>query len=150
MRVIGRTSFEVRELQRRSGTMSQHTLHGFGRQEDPESLVAAVESRFVPIGARVGQSGQVYETDGAGGLVVKLFTWATGLPEEAVQNFTRDASMVANLRHPHVAQVVDAGVLGDGTPFVVMERLAGTTLEEAMERGPRALADVLPILRGVG
>jgi len=129
--------------------MSQHTLHGFGQREDPESLGGAFESRFVPIGARVGQSGQVYETDGAGELVVKLFTWGAGLPEQAVQNFTRDAMRVANLRHPHVAQVLDAGVLGDGTPFLVMERLAGMTLQEAMDRGPRASADVLPILRGV-
>jgi len=129
--------------------MSQHTLHGFGQREDPESLAGAFESRFVPIGARVGQSGQVYETDGAGELVVKLFTWGAGLPEQAVQNFTRDAMRVANLRHPHVAQVLDAGVLGDGTPFLVMERLAGMTLQEAMDRGPRASADVLPILRGV-
>jgi len=133
--------------------MSQHTLHGFGQPEEPDAIGGAFESRFVPIGARVGGSGQVYETDGAGGaggLVVKLFTWGAGLPEQAVQNFTRDAMRVASLRHPHVAHVVDAGVLGDGTPFLVMERLAGVTLEEAMDGRQRAIADVLPILRGVG
>src|SRR5690242_17188914 len=121
--------------------MSRHTLHGFGQPEEPEALGGAFESRFVPIGARVGQSGQVYETDGAGGagaLVVKLFTWAAGLPDQAVQNFTRDAMRVASLRHPDVAQVVDAGMLGDGTPFLVMERLAGMTLDEAVVGRPRA------------
>src|ERR1043165_3605011 len=104
--------------------MSQHTLHGFGQPEESPILDGAFDSRFVPIGARVGGSGQVYETEGgaggAGELVVKLFTWGAALPEHAVQNFTRDALRVASLRHPHVAQVVDAGVLGDGTPFVVM------------------------------
>ena len=109
--------------------------------------------KFVPIGARVGQSGQVFETDGragAGGLVVKLFTWAAGLPAQVVQEFTRDAMRVADLHHPHVAQVLDAGTLGDGTPFVVMERLAGRTLDEAVSGRSLPIAEVLPILRGVG
>jgi len=112
------------------------------------------EPKFVAIGARVGRSGQVFETDGragVGALVVKLFTWAAGSPAEAVREFTRDVMRVADLRHPHVAQVFDVGVLGDGTPFVVMERLAGVTLDEvASGKSSLPTAEVLPLLRGVG
>ena len=57
---------------------------------------------------------------------------------------------VADLHHPHVAQVLDAGTLGDGTPFVVMERLAGMTLDEAVGGRSLPMTEVLPILRGVG
>ena len=114
------------------------------------------EPRFVPIGAPVGRSGQVFETEadtevgaGAGPLVVKLFTWAAGVPGDVVQDFTGAALTVANLRHPHVVQVTDAGTLGDGTPFVVMERLAGTTLQEAATDGRVGIAAVWSILRSV-
>ena len=112
------------------------TLHGAAHVEDPTPNDDSWEPKFVPIGARVGRSGQVFEADGRtglGGRVVKLFTWAAGLPAQVVQDFTREAMTVADLRHPHVAQVLDAGTFGDGTPFVVMERLAGMTLDEAIE-----------------
>jgi len=109
-------------------------------------------SVLVPVGARIGKSGQVFETtaaDGLGDLAVKLFTWAVELPEQVVRDFTREAMTVANLSHPHVAQVVDAGTLCDGTPFVVMERLAGMTLEEVAGDGPLPTGEILPVLRGI-
>jgi eukaryotic-like serine/threonine-protein kinase len=81
---------------------------------------------------------------------VKLFTWAAGLPAEVVLEFTRDVMRVADLHHPSVAQVFDAGMLGDGTPFVVMERLRGMTLDEATAGRALPIAEVLPILRGIG
>ena len=121
--------------------------------EEPTPDEGSWDPKFVPIGARVGRSGQVFETDGRaglGGLVVKLFTWAAGLPAQVVQDFTREAMRVADLHHPHVAQVLDAGTLGDGTPFVVMERLAGMTLDEAVSGRSLPMTEVLPILRGVG
>ena len=129
------------------------TLHGAAQVEDPTPNDDSWQPKFVSIGARVGRSGQVFEADGRtglGGRVVKLFTWAAGLPAQVVQDFTREAMRVADLHHPHVAQVLDAGTFGDGTPFVVMERLAGMTLDEAMSGRSLPIAEVLPILRGVG
>jgi serine/threonine protein kinase len=99
------------------------------------------------------QKQEVFETDGRtglGGRVVKLFTWAAGLPAQVVQDFTREAMRVADLHNPHVAQVLDAGTFGDGTPFVVMERLAGMTLDEAISVRSLQIAEVLPIFGGVG
>jgi serine/threonine-protein kinase len=128
------------------------TLHGFGYDAQSPPSERSEESRFVRIGARVGQSGQVFETDGGAGrgaLVVKLFAWRAEQPRQVVRDFTREAMTVARLRHPHIAQVVDVGTLGAGTPFVVMERLAGTTLEEAAMRRTLPNVDILPILRGV-
>src|SRR5438477_5956489 len=129
------------------------TLHGAAHVEDPTPNDDCWEPKFVSIGARVGRSGQVFEADGRtglGGRVVKLFTWAVGLPAQVVQDFTREAMRVAELRHPHIAQVLDAGTFGDGTPFVLTERLSGMTLDEAMSSRSLPIADVLTILRGVG
>ena len=100
----------------------------------------------------MGRTGQLFEMDaglGAGPRVIKLFAWAAGLAERVVYDFTREAKTVANLRHPHVVQVADAGLLPDGTPFVAMERLRGGTLEEALDGRSVPAAELLPILRGV-
>jgi hypothetical protein len=135
------------EIQDRNAVW-QRTIHGIGHVEESDD--GSWEAKFVAIGARVGRRGQVFEANDCADLVVKLFTWAAGLPAEVVQNFTRDVIRVADLRHPNVVQVVDAGMLGDGTPFVVMERLAGVTLDEAMSGRSLPITEVLPILRGVG
>jgi serine/threonine-protein kinase len=80
---------------------------------------------------------------------VETFDWAVGLGAPVVREFTREALGVARLRHPHVVQVVDAGLAPDGRPFVVMERLSGATLEERAGGTLIPLAELLPILRGV-
>jgi serine/threonine-protein kinase len=80
---------------------------------------------------------------------VKLFDWGVGLGAPVVGEFTRQALGVAKLRHPHIVQVVDAGCAPDGTPFVVMERLLGATLEERAGGTLIPVAELLPILRGV-
>jgi serine/threonine-protein kinase len=82
-------------------------------------------------------------------LFVKLFDWGVGLGAPVVREFTRQALEVAKLRHPHIVQVVDAGCAPDGTPFVVIERLSGATLEERAGGTLIPVAELLPILRGV-
>src|SRR5689334_16418967 len=49
--------------------------------------------------------------EAAPGAVVQAFGWAAGLPGGVVQDFTQQAMSVANLRHPHVVQILDAGLL---------------------------------------
>ena len=105
------------------------------------------------LGSRLGLSGQVYEAQNArfaGRIVVKLFPFATGLHPAAVAAFTQESTRVAQLRHPHIAQVLDSGVLADGTPFVAMERLLGRTLEERLDgRGALPVSELLPVVRGI-
>jgi serine/threonine-protein kinase len=58
--------------------------------------------------------------------------------------------MVADLRHPHIAQVVRAGRFPDRTPFVAMERLTGQTLDERIAGGRTVPAqELLAIVRGI-
>jgi serine/threonine-protein kinase len=105
------------------------------------------------LGARLGQSGQVYEAEDApstGRLVIKLVPVAAGLAPAVVHSFTREATKVADLRHPHIAQVVDSGIFAEGPPFVALERLAGQTLDERLAgRGALPTSEVLAIVRGV-
>jgi serine/threonine-protein kinase len=140
--------------------MSQHdqhsdrtrTLTGFSRPTAAPPPAAAATRAAIRVGAPVGRSGDVFEVEGdsgAGRRVIKLFRRAAGRPHEVVARFTREAMTVANLRHPHVVQVVDAGAFADGTPFVMMERLLGETLEEAAEGRPLPTVELVSILRGV-
>jgi hypothetical protein len=127
---------------------STQTMVGLGQPAETRSAAAAPGR----LGAGVGATGQLFETDGVAGsgpLVIKLYTWGAGLGPGVVQDFTRQALRVAKVRHPHVVQVVDAGSLPGGTPFVVMERLAGATLEERTGGMLIPLSEMLPILRGL-
>jgi serine/threonine-protein kinase len=105
------------------------------------------------LGARVGRSGQLFETDGSAPgrpLAIKLFPWAAGLPPQVVRNFTEEAARVASLRHPHVVAVTDSGSLGDGTPYLITGLLRGQTLDERLQqRGALPLTEVASVVRGV-
>lgn len=51
----------------------------------------------------------------------------------AASAFVREARAAASIRHANVAEVTDFGLMTSGQPFMVMELLAGTTLEERID-----------------
>ncbi len=65
------------------------------------------------------------------------------------RRFSREARVLAKLRHPNIVEVIGFGV-EQGRTFLAMELLEGETLEDALARGPlppaRALAYFDPIL----
>jgi serine/threonine-protein kinase len=54
--------------------------------------------------------------------------------EELVERFAREARAAAKIRSEHVANVLDVGRLADGTPFIVMEYLAGKDLADYLHQ----------------
>ena len=54
--------------------------------------------------------------------------------QEVVQRFSREAQASVRLKSEHVCHVFDVGRLPGGAPFIVMEFLQGTDLEELMEQ----------------
>jgi eukaryotic-like serine/threonine-protein kinase len=68
-----------------------------------------------------------------GHAAVKLLNAALlGRPSE--QRFVREGSVLAKLRHPNIAQLVDAGVSPGGQPYLVLEYVAGERLDAYAER----------------
>jgi serine/threonine-protein kinase len=73
---------------------------------------------------------------------------------EAAQRFRLEARAAASFTHPNVVTVHDVGVTAGGRAFLLMERLEGLTLREALERdGPleperalRIVGDVCRVL----
>jgi serine/threonine-protein kinase len=53
---------------------------------------------------------------------------------ELVERFAREARAAAKIRSEHVANVFDVGTLADGTPFIVMEYLAGKDLADYLHQ----------------
>ena len=68
-----------------------------------------------------------------GRVAVKLLNAALmGQPTE--QRFVREGSVLAKLRHPNIANLIDAGVAPSGQPYLVLEYVAGEHIDSYAER----------------
>ncbi len=80
-------------------------------------------------------------------VAIKLLSAEIIESEVGRELFEREARATARVDHPHVVRVVDFAVTDAGVPFLVLELLAGETLEERLLRsGPLAPADVRTML----
>ncbi len=69
---------------------------------------------------------------------------------EMVGRFISEARAVNQIRHKGIIDIFAFGSLPDGRQYYVMELLEGTTLDGFMRaKGPLALQQAIPILRGV-
>lgn len=81
-------------------------------------------------------------------VAIKLISESLVPDRAALDRFQREARILAGLQHPNVVTLFDAGVMPDGRPFLVMERLQGRTLREELRRQTRLPNDELrPIVR---
>jgi eukaryotic-like serine/threonine-protein kinase len=72
---------------------------------------------------------------------------------DQLERFRREARTVAQLNHPHVVTVIDAGE-DDGAPYIVFEYVEGETLKERIRRlgslpVPEAVAYAIEIARAL-
>ncbi len=98
-----------------------------------------------------GAMGEVYEADGPGGKVaIKLLSQASLSNPNHVLRFLRELRTAANVRSPHIVEVLDIGE--NPVPYLVMERLEGETLAEMMRTRSRPLApnDVVELVAQIG
>jgi tRNA A-37 threonylcarbamoyl transferase component Bud32 len=111
--------------------------------EDVSIGVALLPSRRFPearfrLESRIGQGGMgtVYEATDLQlerKVAVKLISENLIADSAALDRFQREARMLAGFQHPNVVALFDVGVMPDGRPFLVMERLRGRTLREELE-----------------
>jgi serine/threonine protein kinase len=55
----------------------------------------------------------------------------------ATERFALEARLLARIRHPNVVQVIEFGLTKWADPYLVMELLVGSTLQELLARGGR-------------
>ena len=98
------------------------------------------------VGARVGAyrivgelghggMGSVYLAERADGqfskrVALKIARGAIALDDPVVRRLVEERQILASLDHPNIAHLLDGGVLPDGTPYFVMEHVAGTPITE--------------------
>jgi eukaryotic-like serine/threonine-protein kinase len=100
-------------------------------------------------------------------VAIKLMHREIAADSDQLERFRREARSVAQLNHPHVVTVIDAGeepspdgsaagVGGEvGTPYIVLEFVDGETLKDVIRREapleiPQAIAYAIEIARALG
>jgi len=74
-------------------------------------------------------------------VAIKLIDPAVAGSPEVRARFVREAQAAAQLRSPHVVQIIDYGV-DEETPFIAMELMVGETLSDRLDREGRLSAEV--------
>jgi eukaryotic-like serine/threonine-protein kinase len=71
----------------------------------------------------------------------------------ALDRFRREGRLLARLAHPHIARLIDAGVTGSGRPYLILEYVQGTRIDDycatralSVEARVRLILDVLGAL----
>src|SRR5271165_1775112 len=96
-------------------------------------------------------------------VAIKLMHREIAADSDQLERFRREARSVAQLNHPHVVTVIDAGEEpstdeeppGEGTPYIVLEYVEGDTLKDMIRREgpleiPQAIAYAIEIARALG
>src|SRR5690242_14868766 len=87
-------------------------------------------------------------------VAIKLMHRDIAADTDQLERFRREASAVAQLSHPHIVGVIDAGE-EDGRPYIVVEYVEGETLKDRIRRLGRlpvdeAIAYAIEIARALG
>src|SRR5262249_42016183 len=80
-------------------------------------------------------------------VALKLLRDADGL--RAATELAREAQAMARLQHPNVVAVHEVGEV-NGTPYVVMEQVAGLTFRDWLAAAPRGWRAIVDLLVGAG
>src|SRR4051812_40431684 len=128
-----------------------------------------MSSVSVPVGTLLNDRYRLDEQVGSGGMstvyrafdttlerqvAIKLMHRPLAAHSDQLERFRREARAVAQLNHPHIVGVIDAGE-DDGAPFIVFEYVDGETLKERIRRNgrlaiPEAIAYAIEIARALG
>jgi eukaryotic-like serine/threonine-protein kinase len=87
-------------------------------------------------------------------VAIKLMHREMSSDSDQLERFRREARAVAQLNHPHIVGVIDAGE-DDQTPYIVLEFVEGETLKDRIRRlgrlpVPEAVAYAIEIARALG
>jgi serine/threonine-protein kinase len=68
-----------------------------------------------------------------------------------LERFQQEAAALRRLAHPHIVEILGAGDLPDGRPYIAMEWIEGRTLrQELRARGALSAAEALSVIEEVG
>ncbi len=143
-------SVQVQRLQAQDPALAgflRAMLHSDGAAHDEGFLAAAPDTSGL-VGGAAGQRLGVYTLDdliAQGGMgqvwrahrndgqyddqvAIKLLS-AAQLDRPQTERFRREGQILARLRHPHIAHIIDAGISETGQPYLVLEHVQGQRLD---------------------
>jgi tRNA A-37 threonylcarbamoyl transferase component Bud32/tetratricopeptide (TPR) repeat protein len=98
-----------------------------------------------------GGMGSVYEgerSDGEVKLRVAIKFVSRGMRTDfIVERFRRERQILANLNHPNICRMIDAGTADDGSPYLVMEMIEGQTVDKWAQG--RSIREICGLFRHV-
>ncbi|MBA3392919.1 MAG: serine/threonine protein kinase [Deltaproteobacteria bacterium] len=80
-------------------------------------------------------------------VAIKVLRSDVRLDAEALMRFQREAQAAMKLKSEHVARITDLGAFEDGSPYMVMEFLAGSDLGQMLEdNGPSTASNAVDLM----
>jgi eukaryotic-like serine/threonine-protein kinase len=123
------------------------------------TLVGTQLSGRYRLDAQVGAGGmstvyRAFDSNLERQVAIKLLHREIAADSDQLERFRREARAVAQLSHPHIVGVIDAGE-DEGRPYIVFEYVEGETLKERIRRMGRlpigeAIAYAIEIARALG
>src|SRR5579875_478686 len=123
------------------------------------TLLGTVLSGRYRLEARIGAGGmstvyRAFDETLERRVAIKLLNREVSSDSDELERFRREARAVAQLSHPHIVGVIDAGE-DDSRPYIVFEYIEGETLKERIRRQgrlpiPEAVAYAIEIARALG
>jgi serine/threonine protein kinase len=102
-----------------------------------------------PLGA--GAMGEVYRARDSKlerEVAIKVLPAHFAADAERLKRFGREATTLASLNHPNVAQIFGVEAV-DGLCFLVLELVPGESLEDRLKRGPLPIAEAIEVCRQI-
>ncbi len=107
------------------------------------------------LGEEIGRGGMglVYAASRADGayesqVAVKLLKHNMG-DEKDARRMTRERQALAQLNHPNIARLIDGGAIDDGMPYLVMEYIDGTQIDDYCKTKKITLRERVALIRQV-
>ena len=123
-------------LERRASLEREGFLEGAPVAPMPEPSLAGLVLGDYTLRSLLGQGGMgsVWLADRSDGryqgqAAAKLLN-ASLVGRDGEARFKREGNILARLRHPHIAHLIDAGVSSLGQPYLILERIDGARIDE--------------------
>jgi CheY-like chemotaxis protein len=129
------------------------SAHSGARVRAPnEDLTGALLAGRYRIGARLGSGGMgsvydaVREDLARMPVAIKVLHPSLATDIDVLRRFQREAHTVASLDHPNIVRIVDFDMRPDEPAFLVMERLHGVSLADALTMGQRFTVEEVALI----
>ena len=130
----------VQELLQEHDALSHaHFLEGQLQPPGEQSLTGRTVGPYKLI-SRIGEGGMgnVWLAERADGrferrVAIKFLHFYVASPAVA-ERFRREGRILGQLRHPHIAELIDAGLTPKGEPYLVLEHIEGLQIDEYCDK----------------